>query len=222
MDLTRSGVNPRRNYDASRRRRRAEEGRARILEVARRLFLENGYGATAVSQIADEADVSVETIYKAFGGKAGLVRSLVERALEGTGASPAERRSDDMRAHETDARKVIENWGAFVGEVAPLVAPILILARGASASDPELVRVLDRADAARLARMELNAGALLGRGDLRPGITLAEARDVLWTYSSAELYELLVVHRGWPIERYCSFVARGMTAALLPAEAGGR
>ena len=36
------------------------------------------------------------------------------------------------------------------------------------------------------------------RGLLRAEITLEEARDVLWTYSSPELYELLVIRRGWP------------------------
>lgn len=34
--------------------------------------------------------------------------------------------------------------------------------------------------------------------------------------SSQELYELLVLRRGWAIGRYGRFVAEGMTAALLP------
>ena len=220
MDLKKRDVNRKRKYDSSRRRRWAEENRARILEVARRLFLADGYAATPVSRIADQADVSVETIYKAFGGKAGLVRSLWERALEGSNDIPAERRSDEMRTRETDPRRIIENWGRFVTEVAPLGAPIFLLARSAATSDPELAEVLDQAEAARLDRMEHNARDLLQRGYLRPGITLAEARDVLWAYSSAELYDLLVIRRGWPIERFGRFVAGGMIAALLPASAG--
>jgi AcrR family transcriptional regulator len=222
MDLKNADVNPKRKYDASRRRRRAEENRARILDVSRRLFLADGYAATPVSRIADEADVSIETIYKAFGGKAGMVRSLWEQALEGSGDVPAERRSDEMRAHEADPRKIIENWGRFVTEIAPLGAPIVLLARSAAASDPELAGVLEQAEAARLARMEHNARDLLTRGNLRPDITLAEARDVLWAYSSAELYELLVIRRGWPIERFGRFAADGMIAALLgPPEVTG-
>ena len=47
-------------------------------------------------------------------------------------------------------------------------------------------------------------------------MTLEEACDTLWTYSSPELYDLLVVLRGWPVERYGHFVAEGMIAALLP------
>jgi AcrR family transcriptional regulator len=219
MDVNSSGVKPKRRYDASRRRRRALEARERILTVARRRFLADGYTATSLSRIAEEADVSVETIHKRLGGKAGLVRALWERALEGSGPVPAERRSDEMQARETDPRRIIENWATFVTELAPLGSPILLLARTAAASDPDLAELLAKADEARLARMEHNARGLLDRGFLRPGITLEEARDVCWTYSSAELYELLVIRRGWPIERYGRFVASGMIAALLPEPA---
>jgi AcrR family transcriptional regulator len=221
MAMKTSAVKPRRRYDARRRQFRAEENRERILAAARRLFLADGYAATPVSRIAREADVSVETIYKAFGGKAGLVRELWERGLQGSGPVPAERRSDEMRARETDPRRIIGNWGTFVTEVAPLTAPIMILARTAAASDSELAEVLEKANQARLARMEHNARDLFDRGYLRPGVTLEEARDVLWAYSSIELYELLVMRQGWPVERYGRFVAGGMIAALLPADADG-
>jgi AcrR family transcriptional regulator len=221
MGMKAPGVKRGRRYDTSGRRSRAEESRERVLTTARRLFLERGYAATQLSRIATDAEVSVETIYKAFGGKAGLVRELWERALEGSGPIPAERRSDEMRARETDPRRIIESWGTFVTEVAPLGAPIMILARTAAESDAELAALMEKANQARLERMEHNARDLLDRGYLRPGITLDEARDVLWAYSSAELYELLVVRQGWPIERYGRFVAGGMIAALLPPPTDG-
>jgi hypothetical protein len=65
--------------------------------------------------------------------------------------------------------------------------------------------------------MEHNARHLYDRGDLREGLTLGQARDVMWAYSSPELYELLVLRRRWPLERYGRFVAQAMIAALLPA-----
>jgi hypothetical protein len=46
-----------------------------------------------------------------------------------------------------------------------------------------------------------------------------QAADILWTYSSPELYELLVIRRGWPAEQYGRFVGQALTAALLPAQA---
>lgn len=208
-------VKPRRKYDATGRREQAVRNQEAILDVARRMFLEDGYSATTIAQIARAANVSVETIYKSFGGKPGLVRAIWERGLEGAGDVPAERRSDAMREREKDARAIIENWGTFVTEIAPLTAPIMQLARTAASSDPELAKLLEKADEAHLARMELNARDLLERGLLRPGITLEEARDVLWAYSSSELFELLVMRQGWPIDRYGRFVATGMIASLL-------
>ncbi len=221
MDVKSPTVNHRRKYDASGRRRQAAQNREATIDVARRVFLSGGYAATTVARIAKATGVSVETIYKTFGGKPGLVRAIWERGLKGSGALSAERRSDAMRAGETDPRRIIENWGRFTTEVAPLTAPIMLLARDAAISDPELAGLLEKAEQAHLARMESNASDLIERGLLRPGLTLAEARDVLWAYSSIELYELLVVRRGWPIERFGRFVAAGMIAALLtPVEDG--
>jgi AcrR family transcriptional regulator len=215
MDSNAADVKPRRRYDSSRRRRQARRTRDAILEAGKRLFLDGGYAGTTVAAIAEAADVSVDTIYKGFGGKAGLVRAIAERGLEGVGPVPAEQRSDEMRTLERDPRVVMQRWGTFVTEVAPLGAPIFLLIRTVAASDPEVATMLEELDRARLERMEHNAQGLFERGDFREGVTLAYARDVLWTYSSPELYELMVMRRGWPLERYGQFVAEGMIAALL-------
>ena len=66
--------------------------------------------------------------------------------------------------------------------------------------------------------MTINARGLFEACHLRPEITPAEAADILWTYSSPELYELLVIRRGWPAERYGRFVGQALIAALLPAQ----
>jgi hypothetical protein len=65
--------------------------------------------------------------------------------------------------------------------------------------------------------MTINARGLFEAGHLRAGITPDEAADILWTYSSPELYELLVIRRAWSAERYGRFVAQALIAALLPA-----
>ncbi|MEO8425221.1 MAG: helix-turn-helix domain-containing protein [Actinomycetota bacterium] len=209
-------VKPKRRYDSSRRQRQAVRTREAILETARRLFLGRGYAGTTIASIAEAADVSVETIYKAFGGKPGLVRAISEKVLEGVGPIPAEQRSDEMRTHETDPYSVMERWGMFTTEVAPLAAPIALLIRTAAATDPEMAGLLEELDQARLVRMEHNARQLLERGDFREGVTLEHARDVLWAYSSPELYGMLVLRQRWPLEQYGQFVADGMIAALLP------
>ena len=213
-----SDVKPQRRYDSGRRRAQAARTRHDVVEAARQLFLTNGYGQTKVSAIAEAAGVSVETIYKAFGGKPGLVRALVSQGLEGAGPLPAERRSDQLQAMEPDPRKVIRNWIRLATEVAPRTAPIVLLIRSAADTDPEMADLLTEVDEQRLGRMGRNARTLYERGDLRDGITLDQARDILWTMSSPELYELLVVRRGWSLDRVASLQADVMIAALLPPE----
>src|SRR5690348_18233667 len=77
-------VKPRRN----RRAERAEATRLRVVEAAGRLFVERGFRATTIESIADAADVSVETIYKRFGTKAGLLKAAREVALSGAPEPP--------------------------------------------------------------------------------------------------------------------------------------
>ena len=107
----------------------------------------------------------------------------------------------------------------MVTEVAPRVSPILLLVRAAAASDAEMAKLLAEMDADRLRRMTVNARHLHDAGHLRRGMTLDCATDILWTYSSPELFELLVLRRGWPLDRYGRFVADAMIAALLPSRA---
>jgi AcrR family transcriptional regulator len=215
MAAPRDRVNNPRAYDSSRRQEKARQTRERIVRTAERQFLANGYAATSIAGVAEAAGVSVETIYKTFGGKPGLVRAIHERALEGEGPVPAEQRSDELQARELDPRTIIAGWGRFVTEVAPRGAPLLLLIRTAAGSDPELQVLLDDIDEARLRRMTLNASRLHRAGHLRPGVTVTAAADVLWTYSSVELYELLVLRRRMPLDQYGRFVADAMAAALL-------
>src|SRR5439155_1228244 len=53
------------------------------LGAAGRLFAAAGYAATAVDEIAAEAGVSRETIFKAFGSKREVLRLWVEREVAG-------------------------------------------------------------------------------------------------------------------------------------------
>jgi AcrR family transcriptional regulator len=205
-----------RRYDSARRLDAAQRRRTAVIEAARRLFLRDGFSSTTIARIAADAGVSEETVYKGFGNKIALVRAIRDQALAGVGPVHAERRSDRMQASESDPRQIIRGWGVLTMEVAPRVAPVLLLVRDAAASDPELARLQAEMDAARLTRMTHNAQTLLKGGHLRRGITLDEAADVLWTYSSPELYEMLVIRRGWDVERYGRFIADAMIAALLP------
>jgi AcrR family transcriptional regulator len=215
MAVRSRAVKTKRAYDGRLRQAQARQKHDRIVRLAERHFLRAGYEPTTIATIAEAAGVSVDTIYKSFGGKPGLIRAIRARALLGTGSRPAEERSDALQEREQDARKIIKRWGEFVVEIAPLTAPILLLVRDAASTHPELVALRRELDDDRLRRMTENARRLAAAGHLRPGLDAAAAADVLWTYSSPELYELLVLRRGMPMKTYGRFVADAMIAALL-------
>jgi AcrR family transcriptional regulator len=205
-----------RRYDSSRRRERAQQTRGAVLAVARRLFLADGYAATTIGAIASEAGVSVETVYKAFGNKPGLLRAVADAAMAGPDAVPTTRRSDEMGARESDPYAIVRNWAQFASEVTPRLAPVILLIRSAAASSPEMADLLAVLDAGRLDRMAHQARLLHGRGYLRADVTEAEARDVMWAYTDPALYDLLVLRQGWPIPRFRDFLGDALTAGLLP------
>ena len=92
----------------------------------------------------------------------------------------------------------------------------MLLLRAAASTDPEAQALLAEIDADRLRRMTENARRLHNAGHLRHGVTVRQTADILWTYSSPELYELLVLRRGMPLAQYGRFIADAMINALLP------
>ncbi len=203
-----------RGYDGSGRRRAAEERRRLVVDRATALFLADGFAGTTVTAVAEAAGVSVETVYKGFGGKAGLVRAVWERALQGAGPVPAEQRSDAVSGGDADAREVIATWARLSAEVAQRAAPVLGLVRAAAAVDPEAAALLAEIDAGRLARMRHNAQALARRGQLRPGLSVQRAAEAMAALS-ASLHDPLVRDLGWSAQEYADLVGRLLAAALL-------
>ena len=216
MERIVANVKSKRRYDSSGRLEQARRNRDAILRAAERQLNEQGYAGATLAAIAAEAGVSVETVYKAFGGKAGLVRALYEQGLAGAGTVPAYERSDAMREREKEPAAVMREWGLLTAEVASLVTPIRLLMRSAAATDQEMARLLEDIENERLQRMRHHARYLKDRGYLRDDVTVGEATDILWVCSSAELYELLVLRRGWPLPRFARYVTQFMTTSLLP------
>jgi hypothetical protein len=110
----------------------------------------------------------------------------------------------------------MSEWGTLTAEVASQVTPIRLLIRSAAETDLDMAKLLAENDKDRRKRMRHHARFLADRGYLRDGMTVDEATDILWTCSSAELYELLVLKRGWSQKRFASFVADLMIGTLLP------
>ncbi|HZL04801.1 MAG TPA: TetR/AcrR family transcriptional regulator, partial [Coriobacteriia bacterium] len=61
-------------YRSSVREERARETRRRLAAAATTHFLQAGYASTSLAAIAGTAGVSVDTVYKTFGSKIGLLK----------------------------------------------------------------------------------------------------------------------------------------------------
>lgn len=211
-------ANTKRHYDSSGRQEQARRTRWAVLVAARELFLADGYAATTIAGVATQAGVSVETVYKAFGNKAGLLKAVFDVAVAGDVAPIPVAERDVIRRIETepDARRKFVLYGEHLAGTAPRGAPIQLLARQAAASDPAASNVWEQMKRELIVGMTMFAAHLQQGGHLREGVPLEEARDVLCAYMTAELYEFLVLEQGWAPERYGRWIAQGLTAALLP------
>ena len=76
-------VKPKRSYHSPRRQAQAAATRRSILEAAQRLFERQGYAATTMDAIADDAGVALKTVYVAFATKSGVLRGLWDLLLKG-------------------------------------------------------------------------------------------------------------------------------------------
>jgi AcrR family transcriptional regulator len=211
-------VKTHRTYDATGRRDRALRTRAEVLDSARALFLEQGYAATTMSQIAGRANVSVEMIYKSIGNKHALLKAVLDVAIVGDD-EPVPMLQREMVARmraEPDPRRMLGIYGEHIVVSWPRQVPVQLITRAAAAVDPAARDLWEAMQAERLAGMSLFAQNLADRGFLRPGLTAEDDRDVLWALTAPEQYEILVVQRDWPMERVGRFVVDAMIGTLLP------
>lgn len=94
--------------------------------------------------------------------------------------------------------------------------PLLRALRDGMASDSELRGVWDKMEAWRLEGEGRFVAMLAGKSAPRLGLSIEEARDIVWTLCSLAVHDLLVVERGWTSERYQEWLASALTCALLP------
>ncbi len=202
-----------RSYDVTRRRADALTRRTGVLAAARDLFLQDGFAATTVAAVAERAGVSQETVYKHFGGKPGLVRALHDEAMRGEGPVSPYTRSERLRAN-ADRYEVVRGWSRLATEVSPRVSPLLLLLRDAAVVQPRLRDLLTELDEVRHRRMTENAKFLHDAGHLRKGATPRSAADLMWSVTSPEMYELLVLRRGWSLDQYADYVFHTISGLL--------
>ena len=181
------------------------------------LFLEHGYAATTMKMVAAEARVSTQSVYQVFGNKPGLVKALFDVAIVGDDQPipMMEREFVQGNMAEPDPRKKLISYGAHLAEIGPRVQPISLIVRDAAAADATAGEVWQQMQEERLTGMTHFARHLRSGKYLRAGVSEAEARDVLWTHNSTELWDLLVNQRRWTAKRYGQWIGNQLIAALL-------
>jgi hypothetical protein len=146
-----------------------------------------------------------------------LFRLLVETAISGTQAPVPALERDYVRAMraEPDPARKLTLYAQAVGRIQQRLAPLVQVLQQAATGDAELRAPWQEIAERRAANMGLLAGELAAAGALRPGLSVAEVADVLWSMNSPEFYLLLVDQRGWDPDRYQQWLADAWQRLLL-------
>ncbi|MER5388261.1 helix-turn-helix domain-containing protein [Saccharopolyspora sp. NPDC002686] len=201
----------------NKRAEKAKQTRLRMLRAAGELFVERGYGATPLQDIADRAGVAVQTIYFTFRNKRNLLKEVVDTAIAGDDEPVAtmdrqwfrdalaeETAQAHLRAHIAGTRQVLER-----------VAAIVEVLRVAAATDPEVVDLWPKGEDPRYTVQAATAKSLVTKPGARADLSVDHAADVLFGLLSPELYLLLVRDRGWTPDQWEQWAYDTLRAQLV-------
>jgi AcrR family transcriptional regulator len=200
--------------EAQRRTRRdaqAEETRREIVACARRLFAAQGYTATKVTQIAELAGVSVQTIYNSVGSKAGIVRRLIEVVVVAADVQTLASRIPTT----TDARELLGLAVAASRTINERCEDIVASIFSAAAAEPDVRAARDesrhrhRTGAGRLAQRLATLDALA------PGLSPTAAADVLAALTDPQVARTFVKDYGWSWDRWQSWTTESLVTLVL-------
>ncbi len=195
-----------RSYDASGRQARAQEARQRVIDVAHDLFIREGYGRTTIADIARGADVSVETIYSAFGSKAALLKKVWYVRFRGDEQDVRLLHRPEIQEmlREPDLVVRLRRHAAVMTPVFRRFVPLHRALLAAAATEPTAADMVAEFDAGRLDASTHFAKAAKTTGQLAP--SKAECRDVYYATLDGALWHRMVHERDWSDERFAAFL----------------
>ncbi|MEU8814842.1 helix-turn-helix domain-containing protein [Actinoplanes sp. NPDC048796] len=214
-------MSDRRAYDNSRRAERARLTRRAILDAARELVVARGPNAVTMRDVAARAAVSAETVQKAFRTKAALFKETYDVTLAGDDEPVPIRDRPEFQAILAAAtpQEKLARYAALartIGtRIGPLLSRLLAAARG---GDPDLAGFLETTGRERLIGAAGIVEHLAATGGLRADVSTDHGRDLVWALISPEMYDLLVVDRGWSPARYEQWLTQALIDALTPTE----
>jgi AcrR family transcriptional regulator len=193
-----------RRYDSPQRREQARATRHAILEAARSLFIEGGYGTTTLQAIADAASVSVATVYATFGNKRTVLKELVDVSIAGDDEPVAiidRPWVAELRAEPDRARRV-RLFAANGRRILDRRSAVDAVVQAAAATDPEIAELWDELRRQRREGQGRLLALVAGPAGVRANLSETEAADILYAVLSPEVYRTLVGERGWTPERF--------------------
>jgi len=200
-----------RKYQSSIRQQQAQATRNAIAAAARKLIFSRGYEATKIESIAREAGVATQTVYAVFGSKQGILAELLDQDSFG-----ADYQELIRQVQETiDPEEKLRFPARIARRIHDAQSSSFDRFRGAGVVAPDLAALETERECNRYEAQKKIITFLKHAGRLRKGLSETQARDILWTLTSREVYRMLVCERGWSSQAYENWLAEMLAAALL-------
>jgi AcrR family transcriptional regulator len=199
---------------------RAEQAaatRRRIVDAARTLLLKRGFAATKLDRVAAEAGVALPTLTGYFPTKAALLEEVLRAVVSGAGEEEQPTIGEQLKAllDIADPEQLLMAVSAAICSANKRAFELFEIMRKAAAADPKIEERRSAGSEARRRDQVPIARHLKRQRALRPDLSEQQATDILWLYSSADIYRLLVQDSAWPIKRYERWLTRTLMQALL-------
>jgi len=206
-----------RSYSSDVRRQQADTTRHRILAAADRLVLAGGYPSMTIARLAGEAGVSAQTVYNAVGGKGEVIKAIYDVRLAGDNEPVAMNDRPEIKAviAATTARECLRRYVELSQLLYSRVGPLLgaLLAHGTGA-DPVLATLTATTDRERRAGNTMLVGHLARTFGLPEGWSVDRAVDLVWTMTSPQVADLMMVRCGWTLAAYGNWLSDSLIHLL--------
>jgi AcrR family transcriptional regulator len=185
------------------RRQRSARTRARIIETAARLFVDQGYLSTTIETVAEHAGVAVQTVYYVFGTKPKLLAGVLDVTIAG---DPEPVRTmqrpwvDDLRAETDPTRAVHRLVDGSVAIIARSSGMYDVLRQ--AAADPEVNALLEEIKRRRRHDQRQLVEILSQSGHLASEVDVDTAADIVYALLNEEVFQLLTRDCEWPLNRF--------------------
>lgn len=206
----------RRSYTSKARTQSALETRRRILAAAGILFARKGLDRVTIDEIGRRARVAASTVYAIYRSKDGILRALMEQSLFGPRFQDAQKLLEGV----TDPVALIKLTSHVSRAIYESESSDLGLLRHASGFSPALRKMEEEFERIRYEKQAARLALLFASGKARPGLSLGEARRIMWMYTGRDVYRMLVHEGGWTADAYQQWLSRTLVEALIAPPLG--